>query len=1182
MGDIEMTMSQVAYNQLDYPPTFWDAVLNMDQPLTSTQSSSGSETVIGSASTSLTDVADANGAAATLGPATPNKTTSRLLKPPSQPANALQVNQSPSISPGSKPSMAPPRAIPSAGSSGNLFGTSGPKRETPLPTAGPSRNPNGASGTKLKRLSSETGLPPAKMRRLDTSCIRRGSSSRNIPVPRVNIPAAGVKPVSGGSSSEVFALQFLFHGHHGRDLQPFVISHSAEVQPVLDTLQIARGVQWELVRGIKSGVWTWDDVKLKIDELKGPNALIAPAVRNIMRGAPARSYTSHERSLWEELDREAKATVENKSRGLGLMGDFEGVSDYYGGNVQCTIRLLYTADGEMPNVRLEPLQMTRSHHLARELGSVSVIALRDDKDGTLVKQWALRKFILCGRTYIALPPKSNKVYLIETNEDYARIAQEWCGDQHRISYDDYIRKNNPMHLNANQPFAKYLTRLNLYLSTSIPVLEFHLDNIMYIDDKYADGWSKSQRPPTETIMTDGCGFLNRAAALKISARLKYERLPVAYQGRIAGSKGLWVIHPSDDSPEPRIWIRDSQKKIKLSRVLRAHRIFDLLAVSGPSSSSHLSAQSIVILANNGVPASVFCTLQEQGLKDLITPLMDWKRPHATAYLWNAINDVSNVTRSRLQRLAAGASRALGFEKRAREDADYAEDLGDIDPDLELAHSGRNSYSGEPLIVPDAAMDLLQAGFDPLEAPFLSFKIHNLIKSTMESFLTRYRIPLATSFEAYIIPDPSEQLEEGQVFYKSSRDCDGPLREQVVVGRYPMRESSDMQKVTAVDIPALAGYVDVLVISIRGSRSLASLLAGGDTDGDEAIIIRELAIVEPFQNQPVVPLPDGFLTTNFEQQVQTVTDFGKKLEKMPIAQAQQAFQVEVMAGLEDNRIGVYSLNHDTAVYEWGLNDPKTRRMAHMTATLLDASKTGLRLKKEVEEADQRLFGRIPRAKCFDASKGVTRKRNSKLGPFVLESLLAAGVVTKDQLQATFETSVASHLKSDESSVDPDIEEPYHRMTRASVGDTPLAIAIASDLKLLRDRIVKLREEYDNLSRQLAQSKSEPQTPWESNQSRKKGPPKQSDNCMLPIMRAFRQPFEGLQYLHLTNIDEIKASYAFLLVGYKFGFSMAFQDICEIKRRAEMKRGPYNRVAVIDDAKSMGGPARRLLKHMGDEG
>lgn len=31
-------------------------------------------------------------------------------------------------------------------------------------------------------------------------------------------------------------------------------------------------------------------------------------------------------------------------------------------------------------------------------------------------------------------------------------------------------------------------------------------------------------------MTDGSGLINRAAALKISSKLKYERLPVAYQG----------------------------------------------------------------------------------------------------------------------------------------------------------------------------------------------------------------------------------------------------------------------------------------------------------------------------------------------------------------------------------------------------------------------------------------------------------------------------------------------------------------------------------------------------------------------------------------------------------------------------------------------------------------------------
>lgn len=204
-----------------------------------------------------------------------------------------------------QPSMAPPRAI------------SGVKREISVPaTAGPSGrlpayytiprlknitgNSTGASGTKLKRPAPESRSPPAKMPRLDTGS-GRDASSRNTPVPRGNIRASEIKPLSRGSASNVFALQYLFHGYHGRDLEPFVVSHSAEVQPMLDSLQIARGVQWELVRGIKMGAWTWDDVKLKIEELKGVNSTVAPAVRNIMCGTLARSCTSHERSLWYVL-----------------------------------------------------------------------------------------------------------------------------------------------------------------------------------------------------------------------------------------------------------------------------------------------------------------------------------------------------------------------------------------------------------------------------------------------------------------------------------------------------------------------------------------------------------------------------------------------------------------------------------------------------------------------------------------------------------------------------------------------------------------------------------------------------------------------------------------------------------------------------------------------------------------
>ncbi|KAJ6601037.1 RNA dependent RNA polymerase-domain-containing protein [Mycena vulgaris] len=1155
MGDVEMTASQVAYHQLDqsYPPEFWDAALQIPDggKLTLSQGSSVSESAITAATVSLSNIGKGTEKPVEMVIKTPTNAFPRVLDSPSRTVGILQINQSPSRSPRSMPSMAAPRGIPSAVSCGNLF-----------------------VGIGVKRSSSSTELPPTKIRKVSAPATACNAQPTGGPSSKPPSSKPGIKPATPETPSDAFSLPFLFRGHHGLHLKPYLISHSADLQPELDRLQIARGVQWELARGVQSGSWTWDDVKANLDKLTGANADIAPGVRSTILGEPSRLCTPHELSLWQELDREAKATVENKSRGLGLMGEFESIPDYFGGNVQFSIRLLDAGAGKEPRVRLEPLQMTRSNHLARELGSVSVIALRDDKDGALVRKWAARKFIFCGRAYIALPPKSGKVYLIETDENCGRTPQEWCGDQHRISYDEYIRRNNPLDYNAEQPFAKYLTRLNLYLSTSIPALEFVNENIEFIDDQYADGWSKDQKPPTEAIMTDGSGFINRAAAAMISSKLKYDRLPVAYQGRILGSKGLWILHPDDESPEPRIWIRPSQRKIVMRPGRpphRAHRIFDLLSVSGPSSSLNLSAQAIIILANNGVPTEVFCKLQEQGLKDLITPLLDWNRPNATAYLWDAINTVGNVTRSRLQRLAAGASRALGFEKRLF-DNDKSDEDPDKDPDLrELPHTGRNAFNGEPLTVQEVAMDLLQAGFDPQQSPFLSTKIYNFVKSTMEIHLAKYRIPLANSLEAYIIPDPSGELKEGEVFFKSSIDPDGPLREQVVVGRYPMRESSDMQKVTAVDKPALAKYVDVLIISVHGCRSLASLLAGGDTDGDEAIIIREPAIVAAFQNQPFVPVPEGFLARNFERQVQSVTAFGDKLGRMPIAEAQCTFAEAILAGLADDKIGLYSRFHDCAVHKHGLDHPKTRRIAHMTFTLLDASKTGLRLLATVGKVDEAEYCNPPkRPKCFDPKHGFEKKRKPKLGPFVLDCLLAAGVVTRGNLMVELD-SVSTHVNDNSTVEDLDIEEPYRHAQEIADGNTSIAPTLSQELEVLKSHVQNLRAQW------VRQANKDPRY---QSRNHKKRPSKQTDNLMLPIMRDFRQPLKGVDLLaSLWDINEIKASYAFMLAN-NFGFSMAFQDVCEIKRRAEMKRGPYNKVTVIDNAKNMGGAARRLFKHMGD--
>ena len=85
-------------------------------------------------------------------------------------------------------------------------------------------------------------------------------------------------------------------------------------------------------------------------------------------------------------------------------------------------------------------------------------------------------------------------------------------------------------------------------------------------------------------MTDGCGFINRTALTLIARRFTLPHgMPTAVQGRVAGAKGMFMLHPYDRHPEPRVWIRDSQNKIKLPKLERWHRILDLLKFAQPVS-----------------------------------------------------------------------------------------------------------------------------------------------------------------------------------------------------------------------------------------------------------------------------------------------------------------------------------------------------------------------------------------------------------------------------------------------------------------------------------------------------------------------------------------------------------------------------------------------------------------------
>jgi len=190
-------------------------------------------------------------------------------------------------------------------------------------------------------------------------------------------------------------------------------------------------------------------------------------------------------------------------------------------------------------------------------------------------------------------------------------------------------------------------------------------------------------------MTDGCGFLNHAALHRIVQNTGYDSIPAGVQGRIDGSKGFFILHPTDTSVVSKVWIRDSQNKIKNRSFDRAHRIFDLLSPSRPSPPVAITSQSIINMFANGIPEEMLVQLMEQSLDDEVSPLLEWDNPKATLFLYDAISKCGGVPGARAQRVSYALNRVLGFTGR-----DWHDNNGLVEENEEEEEcTGRNKYSG---------------------------------------------------------------------------------------------------------------------------------------------------------------------------------------------------------------------------------------------------------------------------------------------------------------------------------------------------------------------------------------------------------------------------------------------------------------------------------------------------------
>ncbi|KZV62783.1 hypothetical protein PENSPDRAFT_617432 [Peniophora sp. CONT] len=960
------------------------------------------------------------------------------------------------------------------------------------------------------------------------------------------------------------------------------VAYDSVLQPKLDKSLIAFGVQWEIYRGISMGLWSAADVSpSRINRLRGRNAEAGPEVFKVMLegrvDVPVARYinkTAEQRQteleIFQEFDREQSARFVGTGTGMGCAGTFEGVPDYYGGNIQQIVQV--NLDNGKLKYLLLPLEMKRSNQLARFLGSRGVvefrIARRDrgDMNFTLLE----RRFLLCGYVYAPWNAKDGKAIAIETNEDYKRTPISVFGDDCRRSYRETLSILNPPSLNYTQVITKFTARQDLASSTSVPILVFSPEHVTFIDDIWISG-ADPDTAPAEACLTDGCNFVSHSVAVAVQRRMGLEEPPMSFQGRVWGSKGLYVVWFGDKDPDGpyRLWIRPSALKIKLDldNCPRTHRILNFV---GPPRvhPARTNQQTLLNWDHNGVPTTVIEALLKKAVAGDAVPLMRWEGFHWRELLYDAVARAGSLASAVLTRMSGGLGRAKGITGRFMaepQDVDWevpSDEFVSLEDELAdsvpvLAHD-----SGPPDSIYEKTRDLIGAGFHPAKCPYTADAMEGTVKTTISRTLDGYHFGVEHSLEAFIAPDPSKTLKPGEICVRLSNPVIQPvtgmkvtqITGEVLISRNPTRNASDVQKVTAVECPALADYPNAIYMSVDPGceRSLASYLGGGDYDGDTAMVVYDPEIVGHFTNHAFVQKPPE-VDTRFEKHAEKVRDFFRRLSRLPPADRHREYVRVALGGLQDRKVGMYSQMHDVSVYRFGYNHEITVMLAFIFCTCLDSQKMGLRLLDKPFKQDLRMYFKdLPlsmRSRRSDGddepegSKGYSKaSRNADLGIFVLDRLRNCGDTVYDEYLAKF-----ALLKGALTNKDAVLTAPYTRMR-----DT---------VQVLKDEGARrLSDEFEDAKSHVSTLCVDWLEIWKRPNLKPADKKKRSAESR-DVARRFANYAVDATYSDILS-SHVFASWAYYLNVERavistaiptFAWSIAFRQLCEIKAKSEGGRG-----------------------------
>ncbi|KAF3039373.1 hypothetical protein E8E12_006968 [Didymella heteroderae] len=512
------------------------------------------------------------------------------------------------------------------------------------------------------------------------------------------------------------------------------------------------------------------------------------------------------------------------------------------------------------------------------------------------------------------------------------FATEGCGIT-KCTVGKMLNWFLPFARNQGQSFCKAYARFDLGLSRTTPTFTFKPSQLRFVKDKKATGdieatefddpemvWTQV---PGNPVMNDGCSRMSVGAALEIwKLYKKFCRitgpLPSAFQGRIGGAKGLWMISDESFTKDPEqlvIWIEISESQLKFKPHLKdeSDATFDRLQltfeVSNFSSSpahSDLHISFIPIMADRGVPRDDIANYMRERLDVARSDLLE--RVTDPVKLYEYVHKNSSMSRE--------------------------------GPDMAW-------QAALPLAMEDKIKLLLESGFSPCNLQVLAKNVCRFINKLHLRQESKLKTPLGKATYLYGVADPLGILKPGEVHVQFSSSFVDEVTDEkylslkghnLLVARQPAIRNSDIQKVRAVNYPELSHLVDLVVFPSVGPFPLAGKLQGGDYDGDIFWLCWEDKLVQPFRNAPApVESPDP--------ELYGIRVDKRKLEDLEVKVDDEAsvdhFLREVFKFRSaPSLLGIVTTYLERQAYhENRLSSPKLDRLGDIHDLLVDAPKQG---------------------------------------------------------------------------------------------------------------------------------------------------------------------------------------------------------------------------------------------------